>query len=59
MMYEYEEASEIIGLSCTLYTPYNNCTDGIIVGDFGNRVVVRLTNGAEIVEYRDEITIYA
>lgn len=57
-MYEYEEESEIIGLSCTLLTPYKGYTDGTIVGDFGNKVVVRLTSGKEIVEYRDEVIIY-
>ncbi len=57
-MYEYEEESEIIGLSCTLLTPYKGYTDGTIVGDFGNKVVVRLTSGKEIVEYRDEVIIH-
>lgn len=57
-MHEYEEESEIIGLSCTLLTPYKGYTDGTIVGDFGNKIVVRLTSGKEIVEYRDEVIIY-
>ncbi|WP_342975309.1 ribonuclease P [Phocaeicola dorei] len=57
-MYEYEEESEIIGLSCTLLTPYKGYTEGTIVGDFGNKIVVRLSSGKEIVEYRDEVIIY-
>lgn len=57
-MYEYEEESEIIGLSCTLLTPYKGYTEGTIVGDFGNKIVVRLSSGKEIVECRDEVIIY-
>lgn len=53
----YEEDSEIIGLSCTLLTPYRGYTEGTIVGDYGNTVIVRLTNGKEIEEYRDEVII--
>lgn len=57
-MYTTEEPSDIIGLSCTLLTPYKGYTEGTIVGDFGNRIVVQLTSGKEIVEYRDEVIIY-
>ena len=53
----YEEDSEIIGLSCTLLTPYRGYTEGTIVGDYGNKVIVRLTSGKEIEEYRDEVII--
>lgn len=53
----YEEDSEIIGLSCTLLTPYRGYTEGTIVGDYGNTVIVRLTSGKEIEEYRDEVII--
>ena len=35
-MYEYEEDSDIIGLSCTLLNPYKGYTEGTIVGDYGN-----------------------
>ena len=31
---------------------------GEVVGDYGNEIVVRLTNGKEVVEYRDEVLIY-
>ena len=44
-MYKYEEESEIIGLYCTLLTPYKGYTEGTIVGDYGNKVIVRLTSG--------------
>ena len=57
-MYEYEEESEIIGLSCTLLTPYKGYTDGTVVGDYGIEIVVRLDNGKEVVEYRDEVIIH-
>ena len=57
-MYEYEEKSEIIGLSCTLLTPYNGYMNGTVVGDYGIEIVVRLDNGKEVVEYRDEVIIY-
>lgn len=52
-MYEYEENSEIIGAPCTLLTPYKGYTEGTVVGDFGNKIVVRLSSGKEVVEYRD------
>ncbi len=34
-MYEYEEDSDIIGLSCTLLNPYKGYTEGTIVGGYG------------------------
>ena len=57
-MYEYEEDSDIIGLSCTLLNPYKGYTEGTIVGDYGNTIVVRLESGKEISEYRDEVIIH-
>ena len=54
----YEEDSEIIGAHCTLLTPYKGYTEGTVVGDFGNKIVVRLNSGKEVVEYRDEVIIY-
>lgn len=56
-MYEYEP-TEIIGLHCTLLTPYKGYTEGTIVGDYGITIVVRLESGKEISEYRDEVIIY-
>jgi len=46
-MYEYEEDSDIIGLSCTLLNPYKGYMEGTIVGDYGNTIVVRLESGKE------------
>ena len=61
MYYEDEQDTDIISefLSlCTLLTPYKGHTEGEVVGDYGNEIVVRLTNGKEVVEYRDEVLIY-
>ena len=57
-MYEYEEKSDIIGSPFLLVDPFQGYTEGTIVGDYGNTVVVRLTSGKEIVEFRDEVIIY-
>lgn len=57
-MYEYEKDSEIIGAHCTLLTLYKGYSEGTVVGDFGNKIVVRLSSGKEVVEYRDEVIIY-
>lgn len=56
-MYENEEMSDIIGSSCSLLNSYNGYTEGTVVGDYGIEIVVRLDNGKEVVEYRDEVTI--
>lgn len=56
--YENEQEVDIIGCSCTLLTPYKGYTDGEVVGDYGNEIVVRLTNGKEVGKYRDEVLIY-
>ena len=57
-MYFDEEPTEIIGAYCTLQEDYNGYTDGQVVGDFGIEIVVRLSNGKEIVCYRDEVNIF-
>ena len=57
-MYEYEESTEIIGSYCSLVVPYRGCNDGTVVDDYGIELVVHLTNGKEIVVYRDEVIIY-
>lgn len=57
-MYENEEMSDIIGSPCSLINPYKGYTEGTVVGDYGNEIVVRLNNGKEVVEYRDEVIIY-
>lgn len=58
MYYEDEQDADIIGCLCTLLTPYKGYTEGEVVGDYGNEIVVRLTNGKKVVEYRDEVLIY-
>lgn len=40
MIYE-EQASDIIGCFCTLLNPYKGYSDGEVVGDYGNEIVVR------------------
>ena len=57
-MCSYEEPTDIIGLHYTLLTSYKDYTEGTIVGDYGNTIVVRLDSGKEVVEYRDEVIIY-
>lgn len=57
-MYENEEMSDIIGSPCSLINPYKGYTEGTVFGDYGNEIVVRLNNGKEVVEYRDEVIIY-
>lgn len=57
-MYESEEVTEIIGAHCSLLVPYKGYTEGTVVGDYGNKIVVRLSNGKEIAEYHDEVIIY-
>lgn len=58
MYNEEEQATDIIGCSCTLLIPYKGYTEGEVVGDYGSEIVVRLNNGKEVVEYRDEVLIY-
>lgn len=58
MYYGDEQNTDIIGCLCTLLIPYKEHTEGEVVGDYGNEIVVRLTNGKEVVEYRDEVLIY-
>lgn len=57
-MCSYEEPTDIIGLHYTLLTSYKGYTEGTIVGDYGNTIVVCLDCGKEVVEYRDEVIIY-
>ena len=54
----HPQDTDIIGCLCTLLTPYKGHTEGEVVEDYGNEIVVRLTNGKEVVEYRDEVLIY-
>lgn len=56
-MYFDDEPSEIIGAYCTLQEDYNGYSDGQVIGDLGIELIIRLTNGKEIVAYRDEVFI--
>lgn len=54
-MYEYDEFTDIVGCSCTLLIPYRGRTEGYVVADYGNDIVVKLHNGKEIVERREDV----
>ena len=49
--------SEIVGCSCSLLMPISGYGEGVVVEDYGTEVLVRLTNGKEMVEYRDDIML--
>ena len=51
------ENSEIVGCSCSLLMPISGYGEGVVVEDYGTEVLVRLSNGKEVVEYRDEIML--
>lgn len=48
----------MVGCSCTLLIPYKGRTEGYVVADYGNDIVVKLHNGKEIVERRDDVLVY-
>ncbi|MDD3507538.1 MAG: ribonuclease P [Parabacteroides sp.] len=56
-MYNEEEASDIVGEYCTLLEDYKGYTTGEVVGDYGCQLVVKVTSGAEITVYRDEVIL--
>lgn len=58
MYYESEEKSGVIGCPCTLLNPYNEFSEGEVVGEYDREVIVRLNNGKEVVENRDKVLIY-
>lgn len=57
-MNDYDYLETVVGCSCTLLIAYKGYTEGMVVEDFGNEVVVRLTSGKEVVEYKDDVLIY-
>jgi len=57
-MYDYDEMESIVGCNCTLLYPRRGQTEGVVVEDYGTEVVVKLLNGKEVIEYRDEIHIF-
>ncbi|MBP6170018.1 MAG: ribonuclease P [Bacteroides sp.] len=52
-----EEPSEIIGEYCTLIEDYKGYNVAEVVGDYGSQLVVKVSSGAEIVVYRDEVIL--
>ena len=48
----------IVGCFCTLLYPRRGQTEGTIVEDLGCEVIVQLTNGKEVTEYKDDVVIY-
>lgn len=56
-MYDYDEMESLVGCFCTLLYPRRGQTEGTVVEDLGTEVVVKLVNGKEVVELRDEILI--
>lgn len=56
-MYNEEEASDVVGEYCTLLEDYKGYTAGEVVGDYGSQLVVKVSSGAEIVVYRDEVIL--
>lgn len=57
-MYEYDEFTDIVGCNCTLLIPHRGRTEGYVVADYGNDIVVKLHNGKEIVERREDVLVY-
>lgn len=56
-MIDFERLEGIVGCFCTLLYPRRGQTEGTIVEDLGREVVIQLTNGKEVVEYKDDIVI--
>lgn len=50
-----DEDNEIIGAFCELEIPFRGYSNGIIVGDYGTELLVRVLSGAEVVLHRDEV----
>lgn len=56
-MFNYDELEGIVGCYCTLVYPCRG-HEGTVVADYGKEIVVRLNNGKELVELRDEVLIF-
>ena len=54
-MHPINNETEIIGTVCTLIEPNKGYTNGIVIGDYGIRLLIQLTSGKEISVYRDEV----
>ena len=57
-MIDFEDLESIVGSFCTLLYPRRGQTEGTIVEDLGCEVIVQLTNGKEVTEYKDDVVIY-
>ena len=57
-MIDFEDLEDIVGSFCTLLYPRRGQTEGTIVEDMGNELLIQLINGKEVVEYRDDVVIY-
>ena len=55
---DMEQLEGIVGCFCTLLYPRRGQTEGTIVEDMGNELLIQLINGKEVVEYRDDVVIY-
>lgn len=56
-MIDLEQLEGIVGCFCTLLYPRKGQTEGTIVEDLGSEVIIQLTNGKEVTEYKDDIVI--
>lgn len=56
-MIDLEQLEGIVGCYCTLLYPRKGQTEGTIVEDLGSEVIIQLTNGKEVTEYKDDIVI--
>ena len=54
----YTEGTIVGDYGNRMLNPYKGYTEGTIVGDYGNRIIVCLTSGKEVSEYRDEVIIH-
>ena len=55
---DMEQLDGVVGCFCTLLYPRRVQTEGTIVEDMGNELLIQLINGKEVVEYRDDVVIY-
>lgn len=54
-MIDLEQLEGIVGCYCTLLYPRKGQTEGTIVEDLGSEVIIQLTNGKEVTEYKDDM----
>lgn len=57
VMIDLEQLEGIVGCFCTLLYPRKGQIEGTIVEDLGSEVIIQLTNGKEVTEYKDDIVI--